>query len=367
VSLALRQAREKVGTAPPWLFVAFLAAAAVGSVTLKYGVAWHPEWTRLHDAAAHWPAIADAPLIQEGDRSLLSNISLSWIAGALGATSIPAYFLLCWLAAMLAMALPFAMRWRSPAFARLAFVAVAGGAVAPVLLAWVGGYDAIVVIAASIAVLSRRAWAAAAGWALLGFSHSAVAVAALLLWTPVMWSAARDYPNGRVARLATAGASAGAGWLAIHALTDAWGGSTDRFALFRAIDPGAIAASYLSAAPLVVFGALGIVWILLADDRIWPLRSTRALLAVALVGSVVLPLVAVDQTRIVALSLFAATLAWIDDLAPRLGLEPGQEHNRRWRTWALSAAIVPIPVVWMGTVLYPGWGTLDDWATLLGG
>ena len=77
---------------------------------------------------------------------------------------------------------------------------------------------------------------------------------------------------------------------------------------------------------------------------------------------------AVDQTRIVALALIAATMAWIDDASSRVDVDRGrQDGGQLWRTWAVAAAIVPVPVVWMGAVLYPGWAQVDDWIDLLGG
>ena len=291
MSLTLRSARDRVRVSPPWVATSTLAASALVVVTLKYGVSWHPEWARLHDAAANWPAMGDSALITAGDRALLSNISLAWIAGALQATSVRAYFALCWAAAVLALLLPFAMRRNNPTFARLAFVIIAGGSLAPVLLAWVGGYDAIVVIAAIVAALARRPWLAAAGWLLMGFSHSAVAVAGLLLWAPVMWSGVGNTTRDRGTRLAVSAGAVVIGWLSIRTVTDAWGGSTDRYALFSAIDPVALAASYLSAAPLVLFGALGVGWLLMlrpaavvtafhphdaGRGRWWPPRRCRS-------------------------------------------------------------------------------------------
>lgn len=345
-----------------------LLLVAVGVVLLKYGVSWHPEWARLQDAAAHWPDLASSPLITAGDRSLLSNITLVSVAGALGAVSIPAYFALSGLVTLTAIALPFLMRWNSPTFARLSFIVIAGGALAPVLLAWVGGYDAVVATAAIVAGLSRRVWLSAAGWFVLGFSHSAVAAAALVLWLPVMLAADRGDRRTQYRRALAAGASVALGWILIRSLTDVWGGSTDRLALFRAIEPSGLAASFANAAPLVLFGALGVGWLILVDQRVWRIRSSRVMLVVALVGSLGLPLIAVDQTRIVALALIAAVMAWIDDLARRFD-SAGADHGTDlpWRLWMVAAAIIPVPVVWMGVVLYPGWATIDDWVALLRG
>jgi hypothetical protein len=336
-------------------------------VTIKYGISLHPEWHRLLDAAIHWPTIADSTLITEGDASLLSNVTTALIAGELHATTVTAYLVLCWAAAVVAIVLPFAMRIHSASFARYAFIIIAGGALAPVLLAWVGGYDAVVAIAAIVGGLSRRKWLSSVGWLVLGFSHSAVAVAALLLWLPLAWVSEREADSERLRRAVLATLSVALGWFAIRTLTDAWGGSTDRFALYRSIDPGAIVTSYLSAAPLVLFGAVGVGWLLFLDKRLWQLRSTRTMLVVAIVAAVALPLVAVDQTRILALALVAATMRWIDDASTHVDLGATSEDRRVWRTWALAAAIVPIPVVWMGSVLYPGWGGIGDLVALLRG
>lgn len=352
-------------TRSPLLAVLGLGTAAVVLVVLKYGIAWHPEWARLHDAAVHWPQIGDSALITAGDRSLLSNISLAYVAGLLRAVTVPAYFAVCSIAILIALALPFAMRWRSALFAQLAFVVVAGGALAPVLLAWNGGYDAAVVIAGVVAGLSRRTWLAGVGWLALGFSHAAVAGVGLLIWLPVMWVSGNASVRARLSRAGVALAGVILGWLAIRTLTDAWGGSTDRLSLFRSISFGDIASSFANALPLVLFGTLGVAWLLLIDPRVRAARSSRAMLVMALVAALAVPLIAVDQTRIVVLVLVAAVMAWLDDLSRHPLLESGIERGT-WRAWIAAAAIVPVPVVWMGVVLYPGWGSVTDWFALLG-
>lgn len=239
-----------------------LAGTAAAVSIVKYGVGIHPEWRRLQDAALHWPDLAQSPLIMEGDRSLLSNITTAWASGAVGAGTPLRYLALSLALTLLAIALPFLMPALrgNPVAVRIAFVMVVGGPVPAVLLGWVGGYDAVLVIALAVAALARNRWVSAAGWFVVAFSHAAVAVVAVALWALVV-IAAEPAGRGRAALLSRASATRTgaavvavlAGWLSIRAVTDAWGGSTDRLALLRAIPVEHIASAYVASLPLMVF------------------------------------------------------------------------------------------------------------------
>jgi hypothetical protein len=99
----------------------------------------------------------------EGDASLPSNVTTVLITGELHATTVAGYLVLCWMATLVTIVLPFAMRLHSAAGARFTFIIVAGGALTPVLLGWVGGYDAFVASAAIVGGLSPRTRLSAVG------------------------------------------------------------------------------------------------------------------------------------------------------------------------------------------------------------
>ena len=67
---------------------------------------------------------------------------------------------------------------------------------------------------------------------------------------------------------------------------------------------------------------------------------------------IVVPLIAVDETRILALCLVPVTLAWLTQVSARLTT---QQVRLLWRHYGLLAALVPVAVVWMGTSYWPYW------------
>ena len=137
-----RQARVKAAAAHPLVFTIFLAVSALVITVLKTGIGIHPEWHRLWDGAIHWQDISQSPLLAEGDASLRSNVVGSWLAGALGLTSAHKYLAFSILLAAIAILLPivFSYRKESTQRAKLAFVFIAGGSLAPIALTWIGGY-----------------------------------------------------------------------------------------------------------------------------------------------------------------------------------------------------------------------------------
>ena len=224
---------------------------------------------------------------------------------------------------------------------------VVGGSVPAVLLGWIGGYDAMFVIAAAVGTMMRQRSALAVGWCVMALSHSALAIAALVLWAPVVIVGRR---HARIDAL-TAACGVLIGWAAMHVLTDSWGGSTDRLQLLERIAPSDLLRSYLHLWPVMVFSALGIGWLAVLSR---PARTTawgRPMLISALVAALGLTLVAADETRIAALALLPAGLTWARHVVP-------EEHVRPLaRGLLLPALIVPTIVVWMGGAQYPGWPT----------
>jgi hypothetical protein len=353
--------------AHPALFAAVIAAATVLLGFVKYGVGLHPEWRRFQDAAVYWPDVANAPLIAETDRSLLSNITAAWIAGGLGVTSMPWYLLFHLVVNVIALSIPFAFPIvrKNPTVALLVFVVLIGGPIVPIVLAWTGGYDAVLVIFAALAALSRRWWFFGIGWLGLGISHASVAAAMLLIWLPVYWvtstaSSVRD----RSIRAGLAALGVGTGWVFMRAVTDAWGGSIDRFSLFQQIGWPALVEAALVGMPLILITVLGVGWVLLLDSRFRSMTSTRVMLLVALVAGIGLPLVALDQTRIAGLAVFVAMLTWVASL---------NHVSIKWSTgiskrgYAILAAVVPIPIVWEGAAFFIGWGGSSPFISVLTG
>ena len=324
-------------------------------VLLKYGAELHPQWFRFADAAAHWPNVGAASLLAVGDRALLSNVFPAWIAGALHLSGEHTYVAFSIVVTVLAISLPVLLNIREglESFTKLYVLVCLGGALAPVLLMWVGGYDALLVCCFSVGALTRNRYISAVGWVLAAFTHSAVALPAALLWCCFCalhdkgWRTRTTWVS-----MVVTGTACVIGYAAIHVLTDSWGGSTDRFTLFRMIPFDGIVQCYANAFPAIIFSGLGITWILVLLPSIRRLPSTRIFFVFALVVILVIPLVAVDETRITALILFPMTLAWIDRVSADV---PKPTVDRIWR-WALIPALVlPVCVVWMGSSYWPYW------------
>ena len=341
------------------------ASVAVLVGLVKYGIGLHPEWRRFHDAALAWPDVASAPLIVETDRSLLSNITAAWIGGALDLQSVRWYLIYQLMLSVAAIAAPFFMPAirHSMTQSRLMFVMIAGGPTVSVLLAWVAGYDAVFVLGAVLAALARHPLVIAAGWFIMAFNHASLAGVALLLWLPMLAIGSRDWNHSaRTLRALASIGGAALGAVTITWLTTSWGGSANRWELYQSISRSDIMQAYWSGLPLVVFGVLGVGWLVVLSSSVRASVLGRLMIALALIAALGLPLVAVDQTRISALALLPAVLtftrvapAWFDEATlDRLG-------NR----YLLVAAVVPVLVIWQGVVLYPGPLATADFFMLL--
>ncbi len=345
-------ARVRAAASHPIAFTAFLAFSALVVTVFKTGIGIHPEWHRLWDGAIHWQDISQSPLLAEGDASLRSNVVGSWLAGALGMQSAHRYLYFSMLLAAIAIVLPIALGYRkeSTQRAKLAFIFVAGGSLAPIALTWIGGYDAVSIIALTTAVMVRKHWIALFGWFVLAMNHSPIAIFAFIAWAPIaliMWR------WDATMRIVTAGIAVIAGSFAMHTFTSSWGGSADRFALFRAIPFDAIWHCYITTLPLTVFSILGIGWVVLAHRSVRNSTIGKALIIESLAISLFIPLIAIDATRIAGMIVIAPIFTWI---AHAHLSKPATQ--RIWRHTWLVAVIVPVFLVWQGAILHPGWGNI---------
>jgi hypothetical protein len=325
-----------------------LSVLLVVSVSLKYGISLHPNWFRFLDAANQWPDASNS-LLAVGDRALLSNVATSWLAGALGATTEHSFIVFSAALTALALILPLLLAPAEVArpFSQLYMLVAAGGSLAHVLLMWVGGYDALLACALVVGALSRNNWIAASGWFVASFSHTSVALPALVLWaTFKLLDKPREINRTPIQSIILPSVALALGGLAIKLTTNVWGGSTDRLTLLKAIPFHALLDSYTQAWILILLSGLGITWALLCWKRIRVLRSTRIFFLLALGSILLVPLIAVDQTRISALILFPLTLSWIASVSSQIETE---KFNTVWRWMVLPALLIPIPVVWMGT------------------
>lgn len=334
-----------------------LGALAVGICIVKYGVGVFPSWVYLFDIARNWTNPGAAPLMTPPADYLLTNFPAAWLAGAFGMSTPWLYFWFSLVLAVAALLLPFALSSirRSVVGPRILLMFVVAGPTSLVLLGWVGGYDAITVIGLGIAALSRHRVLAASGWLLVALNHPPLGLFALVFWLPIMWVTSNHNVPKRLVTSGIAAVGVSLGWLANTWITSAWGGATSRLEWLHGVGWSEFISTYLSGLPYVVFGAMGAFWMVLLAPSFRVLTATRVLVVEAVVAALLLPLVSLDASRVVALTLYAATLCWIRAVAARPDPEPAMTS---WRWYALGCIIIPAPLLWEGHLIYPGWGSV---------
>ena len=103
--------------------------------------------------------------------------------------------------------------------------------------------------------------------------------------------------------------------------------------------------------------ALGVGWLFLADRRARNLPAARALLLLALLTAVGMPLLALDRSRTIATTLWPAMLLTAGIVVDRLGAERARAVLARIAPVALILVIV---VAWNTHLVYPGWRSGAD-------
>jgi hypothetical protein len=102
----------------------------------------------------------------------------------------------------------------------------------------------------------------------------------------------------------------------------------------------------------MVFSGLGAAWVLVFLSPLRQLVVTKWFIALSVFATLALPLIAVDQTRIVALCMVPIIMVWIDSAWPHLNQG---DLTRLWKQFAWFGVIVPVPVVWMGSAYFTSW------------
>jgi hypothetical protein len=339
-----------------------LLGALIGAVGLaKYGLVMWPGWTNLFEVTQNWQDPTVGSLVQPPQDYVLANAVPNVILGALHLGAQPVYVSIQVALAFAAVVLPFLMPVvrESAHTSRLAFTMLAGGPALALLLTWIGGYDTICVIGATLAVLSRNRWSAAAGWLIFAVGHSSLALITFACWGLLMMvgqlvKVDRDF----IARifLGVGGIVVGSG--IVWAATESWGGITSRLEAFQLYALDYYVNAWIAGMPLILFSALGVGWIVLLDKSLRRSRAVVTLLAIALVIGIALPLVALDETRTLAIVLTPLVLAWVGS-ARRLHSDEAVQQI--WSRYGIAAVIVPIVIVGSGQLLPFGFQSILYW------
>ena len=339
------------------LLAALLAAVGVA----KYGLGMWPGWENLYQVAVNWQSPTSGSLVQPPQDYILANAIPNVFLGALRLDSRPVYVSIQVVLALVAIAIPFVMPVvrESIQTSRLTFAMLAGGPALALLLSWVGGYDAICVIGATLAVLARNSWTSAAGWFIFALGHSTLSIVTFVCWV-LLICAGGLISQGRdsIRRSFFAAVGIALGSTAVWAMTESWGGVTSRFEAFRLYTPDYYINAWIAGMPMILFSALGVGWIIFLDKSLRRTRPVRVLLLITVLLSFTLPLLVLDETRTLALVMTPLTLAWVSSARRLHGVET---INLVWRRYGVAAAIIPITVVWSGQFLPMGFQSILHW------
>lgn len=345
--------------------ISFLLGALLGLVGVaKYGIAMWPGWPNLYAAAVNWSDPLTSSVLAPPQDYVLSSSIVSLGLGVLNLTSQNIYVSAYVLLALTAVVVPFLAprSLHSVKLARLLYLMLAGGPLLVLLLTGIGGYDALSIVAMSVAVLSRNVIAVSAAWFVVGLNHSALALLALTVWALVLLAESDKADGGETRkRLMAIGSSFSAvlfGSVLMWLLTQQWGGITGRWEVYRLYDFGYYANMLMAGMPLLLFSALGAGWLVLLDRSVRAQRTTRVVLGLALLLSFTLPLLAVDQTRVVAITLYPAVLLWARRMSERC---TDHQVKRLWRRWAIPATIIPVIIIWEGAPDPGTWQNILNW------
>ena len=191
---------------------------------------------------------------------------------------------------------------------------------------------------------------------LVGLNHPGLAVVALVLWLPMVALLRWRESRGRWLIASGIGGTL-AGAVVNGFVVDGWGGATSRWQLLIEIASQDSLATLARSWPLVVFGALGTGWVVLLAPGVRRSPAASLLAVEALLAATVLPLVLIDATRVVALAMAPAMLAWV--AWSREARAFGAHGTTGWQAPLAAALIAPIPVVWDGAIIVGSWASLE--------
>jgi len=342
-----------------WLLTrgsSFYALVTLMLCLAKYGVGIDPSWNYLQALARHWRSPhASALLASPADFRLESPVS-AVLAGWLHLTGNASFLEFHFVLVCVALTVPFAM----PAVrheAKLRFLVglmIIGSAIPSLLLSWVGSYDPVSIIAASIAVLARSKWVSFLGWIVFAFNNGFEAIVAGVVVCVIIFF---DEERRVDARMIPPVLGVTYGYVAIAVLDHTWGGATGPFTLFRFYGFHRYLVGALDYWPLIVASALGVGWVLLASREVRLLPAARACFAMSLVASLAIPLVALDETRITAGAMWAPILLVATICVRKLDTKAITRVLRRMTPVAVVLVLV---VVWDGSLVYSGWHGAAD-------
>ena len=326
----------------------FAFAVVLVIALAKYGLGFFPGFDLMVALSASWqsPGLID-------DSYLLTSAPTFILAGLLQATAPSTYFVFALGLAIAALGLPFLFRQvrESDALRRGLFFILVGGPITPVLMQWLGSYDAISVVAGITVALSRTAWLRSLGWLVLGLNSFFVGLIAAVALAILTIFDATSHQQHRILRPVLSAAPLFVGGLCAQILGNAWGMNSDRIDFFFSHGWRVYLELFTMQAPMIIFSALGATWFLLLDGRIRRHQLSRVLLIEVILLIPALALISLDQTRVIALVLLIPTVHWLS----RLSHDHPSDLEAAWKRFLPVAVVVPVVVVYHDQLIYLGW------------
>lgn len=327
-------------------FVAPLMVVLVD--TLKYGLGAVPNWHSTQQIAQHYTNVSSVQTPHYGNTFLINSPSVWLLAGVTHLTSDRGFMGLC---LVILVGTIFGIyrlkRVRQNAMVGAAVtVMLLGGAVGSDLFTWLGMYDPVSILGASMGVLGGSKWTRGLGWGLFAFTNPPQAGLGLILYAVVM--IARSKWRGVIA----AGAGAVSGVIVNFVLMSAYGISFFGRVGFRAgLSSTSLLASLIHLWWLIGFGCVGAGWLIVLSPGFLKRRDTRAFILAVLVGVVIVSMLGADQVRVMGLVVWAGAL---ELLAGGFEEIDEAESTQAIGYAMVGALLVPAITIWSNAAVYPG-------------
>ena len=352
--------KERIDNSPR-IYSALLGLLVAFIGVVKYGIDIWPGWSNMF-AIAQTLSDPQVSSVLAGEQDyILSSPASALVLGIIPGSNQFVFVSGSVLLALFALVLPFLSPRiaHSKDKARILFIFMAGGALVPLLLTWIGSYDPMTVIGLTLALGFRQRVISLAGWALTGFNHSTLGIISLASVAIILWATPTESTaNDRIKPLLTGAAGLFVGFLLNAALINFWGGATSRWELFRGYPFSFYINNTIAAMPMLIFSALGVGWLVLLRPQWLKLPATKVLVGLGLFLPVLVSLTAVDQSRVAVMALFAPLMAYIVCVQTQI---MQNELRRAWKNLRIAAAIVPIPLFLLGSLEQNGWQSILHW------
>jgi hypothetical protein len=329
----------------------FYAGSILIICLVKYGVGVFPSWNYMQALAVNWRSPHSSSLLAFTGTYQLASPASSLLAGWFHLTGNSAFLGFHFVLVCVALSVPFAMPVvrENERLRLLVALLIVGSAIPSLLLSWVGSYDPVSIIAASIAVLARRQWVSTLAWLVFAFNNGFEAIVAGAIVCVIVYF---DEPRGINSRVIGPLLGITYGYVGIQLLDRHWGSSISQFSFYEQNGFHRYLVGAIDYWPIIIASALGVGWVFLASNEARHLPAVRCCLVLAILATLVVPIVALDETRVTA-SIMWAPLLFVATCCVR-EIE-AKDMNKLLRRLIPFALVMILVVAWDGSLVYAGW------------